>query len=71
MGLSTSTDPKPPGVFAFELLAALLVPPLVGGVGLAAVSGTENFFPGFGIGLLVGILLVSLRREIRGVRGGE
>ncbi|ADD04763.1 uncharacterized protein Nmag_1179 [Natrialba magadii ATCC 43099] len=71
MGLSTSADPKPPGVFAFEMLAALLVPPLVGGAGLAAVSGTENFLPGFGIGLLLGIMLASLRREIRGVRGGE
>ncbi|WP_090384166.1 hypothetical protein [Natronobacterium texcoconense] len=68
MGFSTSSDPKPEGIFALEMLALLLVPPLVLGVVVGVVASIEEAALAFLIGFIVGVGLASLRREIRGFR---
>ncbi|MCU4740994.1 hypothetical protein OB955_13155 [Halobacteria archaeon AArc-m2/3/4] len=71
MTFTTSEDPKRPTVFVLEMIALLFVPSLVMGVGLAAVSGPENFLPGLALGAIVGIGAAKLRNEIRGARLGD
>ncbi|WP_141465186.1 hypothetical protein [Salinadaptatus halalkaliphilus] len=49
-------------VFVLEIAVLLLVPLLVFGLGLAAVSGTEHFLPGLGLGAIVGVGAAALIR---------
>ncbi|ARS90383.1 hypothetical protein [Natrarchaeobaculum aegyptiacum] len=71
MAFTTDEEPKSDHVFIVEMGALLLLPPIVLGLGLAAVSGVENFLPGFGIGAIVGVGAAKLRNEIRGARTGS
>ncbi|MFP8951491.1 hypothetical protein ACLI4Z_00775 [Natrialbaceae archaeon A-arb3/5] len=71
MTFTTSDDPKNPAVFVLEMAALLLIPPVGMGLGLAAVSGAENFLPGFGLGFIIGAGAAKLRNEVRGARIGE
>ena len=54
MVFTTSEDSKSPTVFVLEMAALLLIPPVTMGLGLAAVSGAENFLPGSGLGFIIG-----------------
>ncbi|TYT61999.1 hypothetical protein [Natrialba swarupiae] len=71
MAFTTDEEPADLGVFALQMATLLLVPPLVVGLGLAAVSGAEHFLPGMAIGLVVGVSAAALRQEVRGARTGS
>ena len=66
--LSVDREPAEPAVFVVELAVLLFGPPLVSGLALAALSGTENVVPGLALGAIVGIGAAKLRNELRGMR---
>ena len=57
-----------PVVDALELLGLLVLPPLLGGLGLHLLTGSEDIVAGVVIGGSVGLILARLRREFIAVR---
>ena len=71
MAFETDEEPKPAGVFAFELVCLVVGPPLIVGLVVGTASGLEDGAAAALLGAIVGVGLASLRGEIRAARGGE
>ena len=56
-------------VVVLEIIALLVVTPVVVGAGIAALSGPENLVPGALFGATIGYFLAWLRRDTYGVTG--
>ncbi|WP_255169214.1 hypothetical protein [Natrononativus amylolyticus] len=66
-----SGDPKGEGVFWLEMLCLLLVPPVVMGLAIGALSGVEDGAWGTIIGGIVGVSAAKLRMEVRAMRRAD
>jgi len=66
--MTAAQESRIPVVDAVELLGLLVLPPLLGGLGLCLLTGPEDVVAGVVIGGVVGLISARLRREFIAVR---
>lgn len=69
--MTAAQEPRIPVVDALEILGMLVLPPLLGGLGLRLLTGPEDVVAGVVVGGAVGMILARLRREFIAVRTAD
>lgn len=69
--MTAAEESRSPVVDALELLGLLVLPPLLGGIGLRLLTGPEDVVAGVVIGGVVGLISARLRREFVAVRTAD